>query len=206
MRKIDNFGTAIILAGGKSSRMGFDKQFLKIKEKRVIDVVIDKLKEEFSEIIIVTNKPEEYKDSKYKVVSDIIKGCGPLSGLHVGLKHSKSKYAYFIACDMPNINIEYIRYMKEQIVKQKYEPMACVTTCTDFIEAFNGFYSKDLYEKIEDRLNDDKRSVNSLLKSVDTLFIEEEKTREFSPDWNMFINLNTQEELEKYKEESLDKK
>lgn len=206
MRKIDNFGTAIILAGGKSSRMGFDKQFLKIKEKRVIDVVIDKLKEEFSEIIIVTNKPEEYKDSKHIVVSDIIKGQGPLSGLHVGLKHSKSKYAYFIACDMPNINIEYIKYMKQRIEKEKYGPMACVTTCTKFIEAFNAFYSKDLYEKIEDRLNDDKKSVNSLLKSVDTLFIEEEKTREFSPNWDMFINLNTQKELKKYTKNDLDKK
>ena len=204
MCKIDNFGTAIILAGGKSSRMGFDKQFLKIKEKRVMDVVLDKLKEEFSEIIIVTNKPEEYEGSKYKVVSDIIKGRGPLSGLHVGLKHSKSKYAYFIACDMPNINIDYIRYMKHQI--EEVEPMACVTTCTEFIEVFNGFYSKDLYEKIEEQLNNDKRSVNLLLKSVDTLFISEEKTREFSPNWDMFINLNTQEELEKYTKESLNKK
>ena len=203
MCKIDNFGTAIILAGGKSSRMGFDKQFLKIKEKRVMDVVLDKLKEEFSEIIIVTNKPEEYEGSKYKVVSDIIKGRGPLSGLHVGLKHSKSKYAYFIACDMPNINIDYIRYMKHQI--EEVEPMACVTTCTEFIEVFNGFYSKDLYEKIEEQLNNDKRSVNLLLKSVDTLFISEEKTREFSPNWDMFINLNTQEELEKYTKESLNK-
>ena len=206
MCKIDNFSTAIILAGGKSSRMGFDKQFLKIKEKRVIDVVIDKLKEEFSEIIIVTNKPEEYKDSKHTVVSDIIKGQGPLSGLHVGLKYSKSKYAYFIACDMPNINIDYIRYMKQRLKQEKYKPMACVTTCEKFIEAFNAFYSKNLYEKIEESLKDDKRSVNSLLKRVDTLFIDEENTREFSPNWDMFINLNTQEELKNYTKNELDKK
>ncbi len=204
MCKIDNFGTAIILAGGKSSRMGFDKQFLKIKEKRVMEIVLDKLKEEFSEIIIVTNKPEEYVDSEHMVVSDIIKGRGPLSGLHVGLKNSKSKYAYFIACDMPNINIEYIKYMKSQIEKEK--PMACVTKCEKFIEVFNGFYSKDLYEKIEDHLNNDERSVNSLLKDVDTLFISEEKVREFSPDWDMFINLNTKEELENYAKISSDKK
>ncbi len=114
---MDKFGTAIILAGGKSSRMGFDKQFLIINEKRVMEIVISKLRAEFKEIIIVTNKPESYKNLADKVVSDIIKGKGPLSGLHAGLKHSSSKYSYFIACDMPNINIEYIRYMKRKWLK-----------------------------------------------------------------------------------------
>lgn len=201
MCKIEKFGTAIILAGGKSSRMGFDKQFLKIKETRMMEIVIDKLGEEFKEIIIVTNKPELYKDSRRKIVSDIIKYKGPLSGLHVGLKNSKSKYAYFIACDMPNINLPYIRYMKEIIKKQA--PDACVTKSSKFFETFNSFYSKDLYKTIEDHLNQDKRSLHSLLKSIDTFYISEKDARSYSPNWDMFLNLNTKEELEKYIKENV---
>ena len=59
---MDNLNTAIILAGGKSSRMGFDKQFLVTNEKRLILDIAKKLKKHFKEIIIVTNKKEYYKD------------------------------------------------------------------------------------------------------------------------------------------------
>ena len=194
---MNKFGTAIILAGGKSSRMGFDKQFLMINEKRLMKTVISKLKVEFEEIIIVTNKPEAYEDLDEKIVSDIIKGKGPLSGLHVGLKNSSNKYSYFIACDMPNININYIRYMKERI--DNTNPKACVTEFKDWIESFNAFYSKDIFMDIENHLKDNKRSVNSLIKTIDTLYIKEDEARAFSPKWEMFANLNTKDELEKYK-------
>lgn len=194
---MSKFGTAIILAGGKSSRMGFDKQFLKINEKRVMEIIISKLKTEFEEIIIVTNKPESYKDLGEKIVSDIIKGKGPLSGLHVGLKSSSNEYSYFIACDMPNINIEYIRYMKRKI--DNINPEACVTEFGDWIESFNAFYSKDIYIDIENHLNNDRRSVNSFIRTIDTLYIKEDEARKFSPKWDMFTNLNTKDELNEYK-------
>ena len=145
----------------------------------------------------MTNKPESYKDLGEKVVSDIIKEKGPLSGLHVGLKNSSNKYSYFIACDMPNINMEYIRYMKRKIDSEN--PKACVTEFGNWIESFNAFYSKEIYIDIENHLKYDKRSVNSLLKNIDTLYIKEDEAREFSPNWEMFINLNTRNELEEYK-------
>lgn len=67
-----DFGTAIILAGGKSSRMGFDKQFLKLDERRLMDSLIHKLESEFDEIIIVTNKPEYYIGLSHRIARDII--------------------------------------------------------------------------------------------------------------------------------------
>ncbi len=178
MCKIDSshkFGTAIILAGGKSSRMGFDKQFLTIDKRRLLEDVIEILEREFEEIIIVSNKAEEYGEIDYKIVSDIIKEKGPLSGLHVGLKNASSDYSYFIACDMPNINIEYIRYMKRRIRAHSSSPSACVTKNGEWIEVFNGFYHKDLYLKIEEKLNEDKRAVQNLLKSLETLADLEKK-------------------------------
>ena len=72
------FGTAIILSGGKSSRMGFDKQFLKIENRRLVDSMIQKLEKEFDEIIIVTNKPQEYLGLGHKITMDILKEKGPL--------------------------------------------------------------------------------------------------------------------------------
>lgn len=193
---MDKFKTAIILAGGKSSRMGFDKQFLRINEKRLIEMLANRLKEEFEEIIIVSNKVENYIGSPYKIVCDEIKEMGPLSGIHIGLKESNSKYVYFTACDMPNINIDYIRFMKEKIRYLNVD--ACITKKGDKIEPFNGFYSKDIIKDIEDLLLQDRRALFWLINRVNTFYIDEKCARKYSPNWDMFLNLNTKEDLDRY--------
>lgn len=190
------FGTAVILAGGKSTRMGFDKQFLVINKKRLIDKLSKKLKKVFDEIIVVTNRTEYYVGFSDKVIEDIIVGKGPLSGIHAGLKASSSKYVYFIACDMPNINLDYIEYMKLKLSEKS--AMACITKFGNWIEPFNAFYSREMIKHIEKHLAQDKRSVNSLLKKVAVCYIEEYEARKYSPNWDMFLNLNTKEELEDY--------
>lgn len=190
------FGTAVILAGGKSTRMGFDKQFLMINNKRLIDNLSKKLRKIFDEIIVVTNKSEYYLGFSDKVIEDIIVGKGPLSGIHAGLKSASSRYVYFLACDMPNINLDYIEYMKYKLAEKN--AMACITKYGNWIEPFNAFYSKEMVEYIEKHLMEDKRSVNSLLRKLPVCYIEEYDARRYSPNWNMFLNLNTKEELEDY--------
>lgn len=190
------FGTAVILAGGKSSRMGFDKQLLIINKRRLMDNLISKLKQEFDEIIIVTNKPEYYKGLGDKIIGDIIVGKGPLCGIHAGLTMSSSEFSYFIACDMPNINLDYIKYMKDSI--RDIDTFACITRFGSWIESFNAFYSKKLKIEIEKHLFSGNRSINSLLEKMDVYYISEEEAREFSPNWDMFLNLNTKEDLNNY--------
>lgn len=193
---MEQFRTAVILAGGKSSRMGFDKQFLQIKNKRLLNSLIDELKQEFQDIIVVSNKPNEYKPNGFRIVCDEIKEKGPLSGIHIGLKESKSRFVYFIACDMPNINLEYIRYMKRELIENGAK--ACVTKHGENLEPFNSFYSVDVLPKIEKLLIQDKRALRSLLCSIETLIIDESFARKYSSELEMFLNLNTIEDLKNY--------
>ncbi|KPU26718.1 molybdenum cofactor guanylyltransferase [Caloranaerobacter sp. TR13] len=191
------FGSAVVLAGGKSTRMGFDKQLLNINGKRLISWIIEKLKDEFNDIIIVSNKPQYYSEVDCRIVSDIIKGMGPLSGIHSGLMNAKSQYVYFIACDMPVININYIKHMKKCLDNGNYH--GCITQVNDWIEPLNAFYSKSIISAIECQLNRGRRSVFSLVKSLDFYIVNEVIARKFSPDWDMFINLNTIEEFNEFK-------
>lgn len=181
------FGTAIILAGGKSTRMGFDKQLLKINEKTLIDTTIDKLKSQFDDFIIVSNKPELYINSPYKITSDIFVGKGPIGGIHAGLLLSSTKYAYVIACDMPNINLEYIDFMRGKIKNTK----GCITRYENRIEPFNSFYSIELILKIEEYFNGERNDIRGLLEDQDITYISQEEAKVFSPNWEMFKNLNT---------------
>lgn len=190
MRK---FGTAIILAGGKSSRMGFDKQFLKIDQRRLMDSMIHKLSKEFEEIIIVTNKPEHYIGLGHKITGDIIENMGPLGGIHAGLTISSSEYSLIVACDMPNINMDYIKFMKEQIGKY-----GCTTRFGSSLEPFISLYSKDVIKNIEEYLESNRRSMHSFIPTIEFNYIEESVAREFSPNWDMFLNLNTRDDLSKF--------
>jgi molybdopterin-guanine dinucleotide biosynthesis protein A len=99
--------TGIILAGGKSSRMGTDKGFLKLNNKTFIEYSIEALQPLVSQIIIVSNDPD-YDVFKMKRVEDLIKDAGPLAGIHSGLKHSRTEYNLVLSCDIPLIKKEVI--------------------------------------------------------------------------------------------------
>ncbi|MGM0395653.1 MAG: molybdenum cofactor guanylyltransferase [Bacillota bacterium] len=190
------FGTAIILAGGKSTRMGFDKQLIRLQERRLVDSIIQKLREEFDEIVIVTNKPEYYIGLADIITGDVMEDKGPLGGIHAGLLKAGSQYSYVVACDMPSVNIEYISYMKSRIEKSGH--MACITRFGEWIEPFNAFYGKDLAVEIEKFLSTGRRAVHTMLRDYPVDYVPENSAREFSPEWNMFFNLNTKEDVEEY--------
>ena len=193
------FGSAIILAGGKSTRMGFDKQLLRLRERSLIEGLIRRLGGSFHETIVVTNRPELYIGLADKITGDIIPDMGPLSGIHAGLSAASSEYSFVIACDMPQLNTKYIDYMMELL--NKNESMACITKFGDWIEPFNAFYSKALIDHIESFLMGGGKAVHRLLMNHNVEYIPEEVARGFSPDWGMFFNLNTREDLLKYTEE-----
>ncbi|HYF84605.1 MAG TPA: molybdenum cofactor guanylyltransferase [Clostridia bacterium] len=183
--------TAIILAGGKSSRMGFDKQFLKLRDKYIIEMITEKLEKVFNEIIIVTSRPEEYVKYGYKLAEDEIKDFGPLAGIHVGLKSSCSVHNYIVACDMPFINIKYLNYMMELINQHEGKIDGVITRLGEWIEPFNAFYSKSLLQKLEENIENGNKQINLLLQDSNVLYVSEAAAREFSPDWDMFTNVNT---------------
>ncbi len=188
------FGSAVILAGGRSTRMGFDKQLIKCSKGTLIDKLTGKLGLIFDDVIIVSNRPEYYERLEYRVVGDIFKERGPMGGIHAGLKSSFSEYAYFIACDMPCINEDYIYYMKERIIKEQSD--ICVTKAGNRTEPFNAFYSGKILQALEENLkSDDRSSIYYFLQKQNCTYIKEEEARKFSPDLNMFLNLNTREDL-----------
>ncbi|GAA3590666.1 molybdenum cofactor guanylyltransferase [Flavivirga amylovorans] len=97
--------TGIILAGGKSSRMGTDKGFLMLNKKPFIQHSIDALKPLVSEIIIVSDHTD-YDSLGYKRVTDTIKDAGPVAGICSGLEASNTNYNLVLSCDIPLIKTE----------------------------------------------------------------------------------------------------
>lgn len=187
------FGSAVILAGGKSSRMGFDKKNMIINDEFLLVSMVKKLRTIFDEIILITNT-ENNLDIFDNVSKDIIESQGPLSGIYTGLNIASSEFVYFIACDMPIIDKNYIEHMKSCIKNTEID--AVVTRCDNWIEPFNAFYSKSIVYTIKSFLETNQKSIFNLVKDINAIYIDECIAREYSKDFKMFCNLNTKEDIE----------
>lgn len=190
------FGTAAILAGGKSSRMGFDKQLLIEDDRRILETVIEKLKQEFSDILIVTARPELYEAMGVRIFQDEYQGKGPLAGVHAALHHARSRYVYLLACDMPVVNLEFIRHMKACIQDSGADICACKQN--DRMEPFNTFYSRDLLDDVTHRLETGNSSLFRFIYGNRACVIDQEDAARFDKELRMFTNINTRSEYEKY--------
>lgn len=184
--------TAIILAGGKSSRMGFDKINIPFNEGRLIDYQVQLLKPLFQEIIIVSNTLSHYEDEHVKVVSDVYQNKGPLAGLHVGLKNASSDYAYVIACDMPTIYSEFIKKLDQLLQVGQVDGL--VAKVNGYVEPFQAIYHKGLVTQIENWFKtDEKIGLKDLIEHNNFQYLDPFILNLF--DVNMFHNWNSPEDI-----------
>ena len=93
----------IILAGGKSTRMGEDKGLIFFNGKRLVEYSIDLLRNYCNRVIISSNN-KAYREFGFPVVKDIISGIGPISGVTSALKNSPGEWNFILACDLPFLN------------------------------------------------------------------------------------------------------
>jgi len=190
------FGTAAILAGGKSSRMGFDKQLLMEDDRRILETVIETLKQEFSDILIVTAKPQLYEGMGVRLCGDAYPGRGPLAGVHAALLGSRSQYVYLLACDMPVVNLPFIRHMKEKLVETGMD--ICASRYNDRMEPFNTFYSRSLLGEVVHRLETGNSSLFRFIHASRACVLSQEDAACFDEELRMFTNINTRTEYQKY--------
>ncbi len=194
--------SAVVLAGGRSSRMGFDKQRLQLNGTWLMDLIVQRLRPMFERIVVVTNEPSLYADSDVVAVRDEIPGMGPLGGIHAGLKHAQGEYAYLLACDMPNIDPAFVEYLFE--LAARHRPDACVARYGDWYEPFHALYARRIVPRLEAFLNDGQRRIVPFLYEINCLYLEEDTVRRFTPDWSLFANINTREDLARYDRQSIE--
>lgn len=192
------FGTAVILCGGKSSRMGFDKCQLKVKDKFLIEIMGEKLEEAFDEVILLSNDERKFdeskfKDIKYKVLQDIIPDLGPIGAIYSALNYASSEYVFITACDMPVININFIKYMMEIIESKDIEGV--VARQSKYIEPLYAFYSKSMLNKIENQIQNKNFKLLGIINMSKVYYVEESEVRKYSSNLEIFTNINYKTDL-----------
>jgi len=190
--------TSIILAGGKSSRLGRSKALQVIEGKSLIQRVVDRLAILSTEIIIVTSHGEAIPCSsavRIKTVADIYPGKGPLVGIYSGLIASSSPRAIVVGCDMPFLSVGLLEYMTQICstfdvvvprIKDKLEPLCAV-------------YSKSCLVPIQELLEQNELRISRLFSMVKIKYIEEDELNRFDPAHLSFFNINSQDDLARVK-------
>jgi molybdopterin-guanine dinucleotide biosynthesis protein A len=100
----------IILAGGKSSRMGQDKGLLQIQGKSFVEYIMQKAAPMVKDLMIISNN-KDYRKFGLPVHGDLIPNSGPAGGIYTGLYHSKHEYNLVMSCDTPLISEALLRYL-----------------------------------------------------------------------------------------------
>jgi len=185
-----------ILAGGQSKRMGKDKLFLELDNKKLIEHTIDKVKKYLKKVIIVTNQDNKFFSKNNLItVKDCIEGQqGPLVGILTAMKWAKenlSKCAWIATfpCDTPFFPKSIIESFIEES-KKKESLILCASSHGRKHNIF-GLWSLDLYDKLKDDL------INKKIRKVQD-WTEKNKIKnlEFKfKDYDPFFNINTEEDL-----------
>lgn len=190
-----DFGSAVVLAGGKSSRMGFDKSTMVLQNKKLIESTIKKLDSLFDDIIISVDSLEKKSEFNHdKIVVDKVKGVGPLGGMISALEMAQSDRLFVIPCDMPVIDTKYISFM----MKYMDDNEIILSEKNGYFEPFPGFYSKSLIPRIEELINQNRRSIRSIFGCSRTKVISESEWKKLGFSEEIFTNLNTTQDVEKY--------
>ncbi|MCP5003029.1 MAG: molybdenum cofactor guanylyltransferase [Planctomycetes bacterium] len=187
--------TAIILAGGKSSRMGRNKALLDIEGKTFIERQVGLLREIFDEIIISANAPSEYSFLPIPVIEDLYPEKGPLGGIYTGLMNSRSPYTFFLACDMPFVALPLIRHLAGLVNGVD----VVVPRSGKGLEPLHGFYSKRCIGPIKRELDRDNLRIISFFQEVKVKVVELEHLDLSHGFMESVTNLNTKEDYESAK-------
>lgn len=190
MRSADVSG--IVLGGGLSSRMGKDKSGLTLDGKSMAVRALEALDELFDELIYVTNDPDLRQIvPATKIARDEIPHLGPLGGILAGLRACESPRAFVVACDMPFVSIDLVRFL----IAHDVAADIIVPQIDGRLEPLHAVYSRSCIPHIADQLAAGSRQIIGFYDQVNTDVIDEKSLRLIDPELRSFFNINTADDL-----------
>lgn len=185
--------TVVVLAGGRSRRMGRDKAWLDAGGRPLIARVVEQLAPLAAETVVVTAPgAAPLPDLAARVVVDRVEGAGPLGGLHAGLEAARTPWSFVVACDMPFLNLDLIRYLA--YLRPGHDVVLPFPTGRP--EPLHTFYHQRCLASIVASLMNGERAMVSFLGAVRVRAVSAAEIACFDEKGRSFLNINTPQEWE----------
>jgi molybdopterin-guanine dinucleotide biosynthesis protein A len=191
----DAVPTACIIAGGESRRFGSNKLLYNYKGVPLIEHVVNILRLVFNDIIIIAGDKKIFPFADIPVYPDIIPLGGPIAGVHSALFHSNTPKAFCFAGDLPNINIELIKYMIS--LSNDYDVV--VPRIKKYYEPLYAIYSKKCIKLIESNIPEGKYQIFGIYDKCNVREVNETELANFSGSSGpeiIFKNINVIDDIE----------
>ena len=187
---MDRLWTGVVLAGGKSSRMGRDKALISVEGRTLLERAVTLLRPHVREILVIGD-PLKYSTAQGQVVPDLQPGLGPLGGVVTALKQARYVRLLVIACDMPNINDRLLMRLKTAL-DEGHD--AAVPRRQGLIEPLAAAYHKRSIDSFEGALKQGELKMSDALALLRTAWLEITPGEDgWAPD--LFRNINAPTDL-----------
>jgi molybdenum cofactor guanylyltransferase len=183
--------TIAIQAGGQSRRMGRDKALVLLGGQPMIQLVVDRVRDLADEILVTTNRPEEFAFLGVRLVSDTHPGAGALAGLRTALAAAQGESVLVLACDLPFVS----RPLVEHLWSRSGEADVIVPRRAGEFEPLHAVYARSVLPAVDAALEAGKARMISFFPDVQVLAIEQEELALYDPKGMSFLNVNTPQEL-----------
>ena len=186
---------AILLAGGKSRRMGQDKALLVYEDRTFLEHVIAALLPLTRHILVVADRADKYVLPQGRLVVDMFPDTGPVGGIVTGLTAAGAGAHWVVPCDMPAVSPDVLRLLWQTAVP----PLdAAVPEIQGELEPLYAVYRETALPKLRAYLDSGRRSARDALQTLDVQRVGEDVLRCVDPDAISFLNINTPEEFALY--------
>ncbi|MEI7829399.1 MAG: molybdenum cofactor guanylyltransferase [Prolixibacteraceae bacterium] len=183
--------TGIVLAGGKSSRMGQEKGLIHFRGKPLIQFGIELLCR-FSDRILISSNNSGYLQFGYELVPDLVSGLGPAAGLAATLTHSETTWNIVIGCDLPFLEVELIDLMLEKANGNQ----AVIPVHNGVMEPLAGLYTHELGPYFEEAVSSGNFALHKILANCKVHYFETSMLLGKYP--KLFSNFNSLKEMQNF--------
>lgn len=184
---------AVILCGGKSTRLGLDKTQLRFRDNTFLEQVVSRVSSVCSHVVLVGDTDfSKHKLPDVLFASDQQKDAGPLEGIRVGLKTLAplTKHAFVTSCDVPLLNPELIQFLFEKIGTAN----AIVPFQGERIFGMTAIYKTELHSKVATRIQQGLLRVSDLSGAFSAIRVEADELRQVDPELDSMTNVNSAED------------
>lgn len=185
--------TGVLLAGGRSTRMGGrNKAFAAVGGEPIVARAVRVLGAVFPEVVIATNDPDRFRDFGARLVPDAFPGRGPLAGLHAAMGVASHPHVFVVACDMPGLDERTIRYL---LAQGDDDVDAVVPRWDGDIEPLHAVYATHTRPIAETCLREGRAAMRDFLPMLRVAYVSETDLSGVAGTAKSFLNVNTPEEL-----------
>lgn len=183
--------TAVVMAGGRSLRMGSDKATLRLGERTLLQRVIDVVQPIFGELRVSVREPRS--DLDWPQICDERPDGGPLVGLCTSLAQARTPWIFALATDMPFAEPALIELLAQR--RAGYD--AVVPVVGGHPQPLAAFYAASCLTVVRALLDDEggRRSLRAALARLNVCYVDESQLRVADPQLRSFFDLDTPQDL-----------